>query len=237
MKDPLRFAGSALAAVLCTLVFASCGFTPLYYPPIDDDTPGEMLDPGTADALLKTRTFHKDDEDITIVFTSKRSDSKSKSEEASFDSCTVRGLVYVPGDKDDTAETWLPILVVPFKQDGAQYFLLAADTVYMVEQHRLNPEFVFMTRPYSYILAAEPKEGGWEVGVVQFATTGSKVRKVAEKAVLDPDGTVLNPPAEVLEMLKDPKNYEIPSKWLFLPGEYPAKDAPASTASTSSPIL
>ena len=234
MKDPIRFVCSALAAVLCTLVFASCGFTPLYYPPIDDDTPGEMLDPGTADALLKTRTFHKDDEDITIVFTSKRSDSKSKSDEASFDSCTVRGLVYVPGDKDDTAETWLPILVVPFKQDGAQYFLLAADTVYMVEQQRLNPEFVFMTRPYSYILAAEPKEGGWEVGVVQFATTGSKVRKVAEKAVLDPDGTVLNPSAEVLEMLKDPKNYEIPSKWLFLPGEYPAKDAPAAT-STASP--
>lgn len=233
MKDPIRFVCSALAAVLCTLVFASCGFTPLYYPPIDDDTPGEMLDPGTADALLKTRTFHKDDEDITIVFTSKRSDSKSKSDEASFDSCTVRGLVYVPGDKDDTAETWLPILVVPFKQDGAQYFLLAADTVYMVEQQRLNPEFVFMTRPYSYILAAEPKEGGWEVGVVQFATTGSKVRKVAEKAVLDPDGTVLNPSAEVLEMLKDPKNYEIPSKWLFLPGEYPAKDAPAATSTTS----
>ena len=234
MKDPFRFAGMALAAVLCTLVFASCGFTPLYYPPIDDDTPGEMLDPGTADALLKTRLFHKNDEDITIVFTSKRSDSKSKSEGASFDSCTVRGLVYVPGDKDDTAETWLPILVVPFKQDGAQYFLLAADTVYMVEQHRLNPEFVFMTRPYSYILAAEQKDGGWEVGVVQFATTGSKVRKVAEKAVLDPDGTVLNPSAEVLEMLKDPKNYEIPSKWLFLPGEYPAKDAPAA-ASTSAP--
>ena len=233
MKDPIRFVCSTLAAVLCTLVFASCGFTPLYYPPIDDDTPGEMLDPGTADALLKTRTFHKDDEDITIVFTSKRSDSKSKSDEASFDSCTVRGLVYVPGDKDDTAETWLPILVVPFKQDGAQYFLLAADTVYMVEQQRLNPEFVFMTRPYSYILAAEPKEGGWEVGVVQFATTGSKVRKVAEKAVLDPDGTVLNPSAEVLEMLKDPKNYEIPSKWLFLPGEYPAKDAPAATSTTS----
>ena len=234
MKDPLRFAGSALAAVLCTLVFASCGFTPLYYPPIDDDTPAEMLDHETADALLKTRLFHKNDEDITVVFTSKRSDGKSK-DEAMFDSCTVRGLVYVPGDKDDTAETWLPILIVPFKQDGAQYFLLAADTVYMVEQHRLNPEFVFMTRPYSYILAAEPKEGGWEVGVVQFATTGSKVRKVAEKALLDPDGTVLNPSAEVLEMLKNPKNYEIPSKWLFLPGEYPAKDASASTASTSAP--
>ena len=232
MKDPLRFAGSALAAVLCTLVFASCGFTPLYYPPIGDDSPGEMLDPGTADALLKTGAFHKDDEDITVVFTSKRSDGKSKAE-ASFDSCTVRGLVTVPGDKDDTAETWLPILIVPFKQDGAQYFLLAADTVYLVEQHRVNPEFVFMTRPYSYILAAEPKDGGWEVGVVQFATAGSKVRKVAESVRLDDDGTVLNPPAEVLEMLKDPKNYEIPSKWLFLPGNRPSEDAPAPTAPAS----
>ena len=233
MKDPHRFACSALAAVLCTLVFASCGFTPLYYPPVDDDTPAEMLDPGTADALLKTGTFHKDDEDITVVFTSKRSDGKSKME-ASFDACTVRGLVTVPGDKDDTAETWLPILVVPFKQDGAQYFLLAADTVYLVEQSRMNPEFVFMTRPYSYILAAEPKDGGWEVGVVQFATTGSKVRKVAEKAVLDPDGTVLNPSSEVLEMLKDPKNYEIPSKWRFLPVKQPSGDAPAAATAPAS---
>ena len=233
MKDPLRFASSVLAAVLCTLVFASCGFTPFYYPPIDDDTPGEMLDPGTADALLKTGTFHKDDEDITVVFTSKRSDGKSKSDEVSFDSCTVRGLMTVPGDKDDTADTWLPILLVPFKQDGAQYFLLAADTVYLVEQSRMNPEFVFMTRPYTYILAAEPKDGGWEVGVVQFATTGSKVRKVAEKVELDADGTVLNPPSEVLEMLKDPKNYEIPSKWLFLPVKQPAADAPATTAPAS----
>ena len=156
--------------------------------------------------------------------------------DADLDSCTVRGLVTVPSDKDDTKETWLPILLVPFKQDGAQYFLLAADTVYLVDQSRMNPEFVFMTRPYSYILAAEPKDGGWEVGVVQFATTGSKVRKVAEKAVLDPDGTVLNPPSEVLEMLKDPKNYEIPSKWLVLPGKRPAGDAPAAT-STSSPIF
>lgn len=232
MKDPLRFAGSALAAVLCTLVFASCGFTPLYYPPVDDDSPVGMLDPGTADALLKTGTFHKDDEDITVVFTSKRSDGKTK-EDVSLDSCTLRGLVTVPGDKDDSAETWLPILLVPFKQDGAQYFLLAADTVYLVEQHKVNPEFVFMTRPYSYILAAEPKDGGWEIGVVQFATTGSKVRKVAEKAELDPDGTVLNPPSEVLEMLKDPKNYEIPSKWLFLPGKKSAGDAPAATGPAS----
>lgn len=232
MKDPLRFASSALAAVLCTLVFASCGFTPLYYPPVDDKSPVGMLDPGTADTLLKTGTFHKDDEDITVVFTSKRSDGKTK-EEVSLDSCTLRGLVTVPGDKDDTAETWLPILLVPFKQDGAQYFLLAADTVYLVEQHKVNPEFVFMTRPYSYILAAEPKDGGWEIGVVQFATTGSKVRKVAEKAELDPDGTVLNPPSEVLEMLKDPKNYEIPSKWLFLPGKKSAGDAPAATGPAS----
>ena len=56
---------------------------------------------------------------------------------------------------------------------------------------------------------------------------------MAEKAELDPDGTVLNPPSEVLEMLKDPKNYEIPSKWLFLPGKQPAKDAPATTSPAS----
>ena len=228
MKDPFRFACSALAAVLCTLVFASCGFTPLYYPPLDEKSADGMLDPGTAEALVKVGTFHKDDEDITVVFTSKREDGKIKSEDV-FGSCTVRGLVTVAGDNEDTKDTWLPILLVPFKQDGAQYFLLTADTVYLVEQSRMNPEFVFMTRPYSYILAAEPKDGGWEVGVVQFATTGSKVRKVAEKAELDADGTVLNPPAEVLEMLKDPKNYEIPSKWLFLPVNKPAADATAAT--------
>ena len=216
---------AAFAAAVCSVLFCACGFTPLYYAPLDDDTHAELLDTATAAALVKTGTYRKSDEGITVVFTAKQDDGKSKSDSGF---TAVRGLVTAEGSgKEDSKDTWLPIVLVPFKLDGAQYFLLASDTVYLVENRGLNPEFVFMTRPYSYILAAEPKDGGWEVGVVQFATTGTKVRKVAEKAVLDPDGTVLNPPDEVLEMLKDPKNYEIPSKWLFLP----AKDAPEAAPS------
>ena len=46
-----------------------------------------------------------------------------------------------------------------------------------------------------------------------------KKKKIAEKAQTDKDGTVFNPPEEILEMLKDPKNYEISSKMLFKPVE------------------
>ena len=229
MKTLLRSASAALAALFCSLLFCACGFTPLYYPPLDEKTNEDLLDAETAAALVKAGKFHKDDEDITVVFSAKQKDGKSGLQDT-FEFNTVHGLVTVPAsEKDDSQESWLPIVLVPFKLDGAQYFLLAADTIYMVEHCGANPEFVFMTRPYSYILAAEPKDGGWEVGVVQFATTGTKVRKVAEKAVLDPDGTVLNPPEEVLEMLKDPKNYEIPSKWLFLPVKEAYEAAPEAS--------
>ena len=227
MKNLFRPANAVFAAILCSMTFAACGFTPLYYPPIEEKKHTELLDTATAASLVKTGTFRKNDEEITVVFTGKQKEDAQPQPDAAFDYCTVRGVVTVPGEKEDSAETKLPIVLIPFRQDGAQYFMLAVDTVYLVEHNGLNPEFVFMMRPYSYILSAEPKDGGWEIGVVQFATAGTKVKKVAEKAVLDPDGTVLNPSDEILEMLKDPKNYEIPSKWLFLPVGQPAGDAPA----------
>ena len=109
------------------------------------------------------------------------------------------------------------MLIVPFRNADKLYFYMVIDQMYLVEKYKLNPEYIFMMRPYSYILTAEKKDGGWEVGFVQFATKALELKKIAEKAQLDKDGTVLNPPAEILEMLKDPKNYEISSKTVFKP--------------------
>ena len=106
---------------------------------------------------------------------------------------------------------------MPFRNAGKLYFYLVVDQMYLVEKYKLNPEYIFMMRPYSYILSAERKGDGWEVGFVQFATTGLELKKVTDKTQIDKDGTVLNPPAEILEMLKDPKTYEIVAKMTFLP--------------------
>ena len=223
LKSMLR-GGLVLAASFCAVLITSCGITPLFYPPIDDKSPAEMFDAETAAALLKAGTLKSDDGDVTIAFSECKDDvilAGSSSLKSGLEKGVVRGYATIveDGDKDkaEKEETWLPVLIVPFRNDGKLYFYLVIDQMYLVEKYKLNPEYIFMMRPYSYILTAEPKDGGWEVGFVQFATTGLELKKIAEKAQIDKDGTVLNPPAEVLEMLKDPKNYEITSKTLFKP--------------------
>ena len=212
------FRGAMLVfAASCAVFCASCGVTPLLYPPVDDKSPAEMFDADACAALLKAGTLQSDDGDIRVVFSEYKGDSASKKD---FEECAVRGMATMidRGDKEKgTVETWLPVVIVPFRQDGALYYYLTLDSLYIMEKTGLNPEYVFMMKPYSYILKAEPKDGGWEVGFVQFATTGLEVRKVTEKTQVDKDGTVLNPPAEILEMLKDPKNYEVVAKLNFLP--------------------
>ena len=235
LKSMLR-GGLVLAASFCAVLFTSCGITPLYYPPIDDKSPAEMFDAETAAALLKGGPLQSDDNDVTIAFSECKDEvilAGSSSLKDGLEKSVVRGYVTIIDDSDkekaekgEKTETWLPVLLVPFRQEGKLYFYLVVDQMYLLEKFKLNPEYIFMTRPYSYILTAEPKDGGWEVGFVQFATTGLEVKKVAEKAQIDKDGTVLNPPAEVLEMLKDPKNYEISSKTTFLP----VKEDKSSTA-------
>lgn len=223
--------GLALAASFCAVLFTSCGVTPLYYPPIDDKSPEAMFDAETCAALLKGGPLKSDDGNVTIAFSECKDDvilTVSSSLKDGSEKKAVRGYVTIvdDGDKDkkdekkekaEKEETWLPVLLVPFRNDGKLYFYLVVDQMYLLEKYKLNPEYIFMTRPYSYILTAERKDGGWEVGFVQFATTGLEVRKVAGNAQIDKDGTVLNPPAEILEMLKDPKNYEIASKTAFVP--------------------
>lgn len=214
--------GRILAASFCTVFFASCGVTPLLYPPVDDNTSAEMFDAGTSAALIKAGTLKATDENIRVVF-SEYKDGANKDLDSvvkkNFDGCLVRGMVTMTDDDKEKGpvETWLPVVVASFKQGDSLFFFMALDNIYIMEKAKLNPEYVFMMKPYSYILKAEPKDGGWEVGFVQFATTGLEVKKVTDKAQIDKDGTVLNPPAEVLEMLKDPKNYEIVAKMTFLP--------------------
>ena len=223
--------GLVLAASFCAVLFTSCGVTPLYYPPIDDKSPETMFDAGTCAALLKGGPLKSDDGNVTIAFSKCEDDvilTASSSMKDGSEKYAVRGYVTIvdDGDKEkkdekkekaEKEETWLPVLIVPFRHAGKLYFYLVIDQMYLVEKYKLNPEYIFMMRPYSYILAADPKDGGWEVGFVQFATTGLEIKKVAENAQIDKDGTVLNPPAEILEMLKDPKNYEITSKTAFVP--------------------
>lgn len=223
--------GLALAASFCAVLFTSCGVTPLYYPPVDDKSPEAMFDAETCAALLKGGPLKSDDGNVTIAFSECKDDvilTVSSSLKDGSEKKAVRGYVTIvdDGDKDkkdekkekaEKEETWLPVLLVPFRNDGKLYFYLVIDQMYLVEKYKLNPEYIFMMRPYSYILSAERKGEGWEVGFVQFATTGLEVRKVAGNAQIDKDGTVLNPPAEILEMLKDPKNYEIASKTAFVP--------------------
>ena len=224
MLKSLFCGGMIAAASFCAVLFTACGITPLYYPPIDDKSPETMFDADTCALLLKSGKLQSDDGEVTIEFSACKDDvllTDTSSLKDGFEKYAVRGYATIiddaDKDKEEKTETWLPVLVVPFRNADKLYFYLALDHMYIMEKYKLNPEYIFMTRPYSYILTAEQKDGGWEIGFVQFVTKGLEVKKVAEKAQTDKDGTVFNPPAEVLEMLKDPKNYEISSKTLFKP--------------------
>lgn len=222
MLKPLVCGGMMIAASFCALIFTACGITPLYYPPLDDKSPEAMFDADACASLLKAGKLQSDDGEVTIEFSACKDDvilTDTSSLKDGFEKYAVRGYVTIidDADKEKKEETWLPVLVVPFRNADKLYFYLVIDQLYLVEKYKLNPEYIFMMRPYSYILTAEQKDGGWEAGFVQFVTKGLEVKKIAEKAQTDKDGTVLNPPAEVLDMLKDPKNYEISSKTLFKP--------------------
>lgn len=222
MKSLLRGV-PLLAILLCAVLFASCGITPLYYPPFDEKSSEAMFDADVRASLLKTGKLQSDDGDVTVEFSVYPGDELALTEASSLkgvsEKSVLRGHVTIVDDdnKEEKPETWLPVLIVPFRHADKLYFYMAIDQTYIVEKFDLNPEYIFMTRPYSYILAAEPKEGGWEIGFVQFATKTLELKKIAENVKTDEDGTVFNPPAEILDMLKDPKNYETSSKMLFKP--------------------
>ena len=224
MLKSLFCGGMIIAASFCAVLFTSCGITPLYCPPIDDKSPETMFDAAACASLLKTGKLQSDDGDVTIAFSECKDDvilTDTSSLKDGFEKYAVRGYVTIVDDgekeKAEKEESWLPVLIVPFRNADKLYFYMVIDQMYLVEKYKLNPEYIFMMRPYSYILTAEQKDGGWEAGFVQFATKALELKKIAQKAQIDKDGTVLNPPAEVLEMLKDPKNYEITSKTVFKP--------------------
>ena len=167
--------GMMFAASFCAVLFTSCGITPLYYPPIDDKSPETMFDADACASLLKGGTLQSDDGDVTIAFSECKDDvilTDTASLKSGAEKNAVRGYVTIiddgekEKDKAEKEETWLPVLVVPFRNDGKLYFYLVIDQMYLVEKYKLNPEYIFMMRPYSYILTAEQKDGGWEVGFV-----------------------------------------------------------------------
>ena len=65
MLKSLFRGGLVLAASLCTVLFTSCGVTPLYYPPIDDKSPEEMFDT-EACAKLLTGSLISDDGNVRV---------------------------------------------------------------------------------------------------------------------------------------------------------------------------
>ena len=218
----MLYRGLLAAASFCSVLFVSCGITPLYHPPVSDKSPVEMFDAEVSASLLKTGSLRSDDGDVTIAFSKySNSDGDGALTRLDLEKYAVRGLATFKdnGNKEAPSETWLPVLLVPFRQAGSLYFFLALDHMYIMEKSKLNPEYLFMMHPYSYILEAKAKDGGWEVGFVQFATTGLEVKKVSDRVQIDEDGTVFNPPAEILDMLKDPENYKVSSKTLFLPAK------------------
>ena len=182
-----------------------------------------MFDVDARTALLTGGKLHSDDGDVTIVFSESKDGvtvADSTSLKSDLEQYAVRGLATIVDSEDKEkgpVETILPVLIVPFRCADSLFFYLTLDHIYIMEQYKLNPEYVFMTRPYAYILKAERKDGGWEVGFVQFATKGLELKKISDRVQTDKDGTVFNPPEEILDMLKDSKNYELSSKLLFLP--------------------
>jgi len=213
--------GLLIAASFCAVLFASCGITPLYHPPVSDKSPVEMFDADVCASLLKTGPLQSDDGEVTIAFSKYTDNDASAASPAKIDleKYAVRGVATFTDSKngENPSESWLPVLLVPFRHAGSLFLYLALDHMYLLETYKLNPEYFFMMHPYSYILKAEAKDGGWEVGFVQFATTGLEVKKVTDRVRIDEDGTVFNPPAEILDMLTDPENYKLSSKMLFLP--------------------
>ena len=231
MLNVLIRGGMIPAVLFCAVLFSSCGITPLYYPPVDEKSPEEMFDGEVCSALLEAGRLQSEDGDVTISFGEYREDGKKDSPAAKngFEKSIVRGMMtIVERDKETPAETWLPVLLVPFRHADALFFHLTLDNMCIMEKQGLNPQYVFMSRPYSYLLKAERSGDCWEVGFVQFATSGLEVKKVAEQAQIDKDGTVFNPPGEILDMLKDPKNYELASKLVFRPVKSP--DGPEAEA-------
>ena len=222
MLNSLVRGGMSFAASFCAVVLlASCGVTPLYYSPVDDKSPAEMFDAEARNSLLKGGKFKSDDGDVTVLF-SECTDSAFtldlSSDDDELEKYALRGDATIINEDDDKKDdTWLPVLLVPFRHAGSLFFYLTLDNMSVMEKAGLHPEYLFMMRPYSYILKAEAKDGGWEVGFVQFATKSLELKKITDRAKTDDDGTVFNPPAEILDMLKDPKNYELSSKIVFQP--------------------
>lgn len=221
MLKSVLHGGLLVAASFCAVLFASCGISPLYHPPVSDKTPEEMFDAGVSASLLKTGSLRSGDGDITIDFSKYTDRDAAAGSPARIDleKYVVCGMVTFTDNRnrEQPSETWLPVLLVPFRQADSLFFYLALDHEYILEKTNLNPEYVFMFHPYSYLLKAEEKDGGWEIGFVQFATIGFDIKKISDRVRIDESGTVFNPPGELLDMLSDPKNYEVASKTLFLP--------------------
>ena len=215
-----------LVASFCAVLFASC-YTPLFTDPLDDkDLPEDMFDAEIYESLLKIGSMKEKDGAFVIEF------SKEKYPElisytdktANLVRYTLFGLVtffYPDGPKEDVWETTLPVMIVPFRYADKLFFRMTIDYLYFLAEKDIDFNFLFMMHPYSFILSAEENEDdGWDVGFVEFASVDFtfdlndllKTKKHSELVKLH-QNVVINSKEEIFEMLKDPKNYEIRTKY------------------------
>ena len=214
--------GLLFAVSFCAVLFTAC-YVPLFSDPLDSkNLPDDVFDEKAYASLLKTGAMFDYDKKIIIEFSeNKYSDIKDYSAEKkdNVERYTLYGMItsfYPEGPKEGPWESELPVLLVPFRCADKLFFRVTLDYFHFIMEKNIDINSMFMIRPYSFILNVEEKDGEWDVGFVEFASLdlgfGSgksmQVVKHSDKVELN-DGIVMNSPEDVLELLKDPKNYKV----------------------------
>ena len=231
MLKKLIRSGLIFAGAFCAVLITSC-ISPLFSDPLESkDLPDEMFDEKVHASLLKTGAMFDYDEKFIIEFSEDKYpelQDYSEKKKNNVDRYTLYGLLtyFQPeGPRGESLwETELPVLLVPFRVDGKLFFRMTLDYFYFIMEKDIAFNFLFMMHPYSYILQAEEVEDGWEVKIVEFASLdlgfGSgrsmQVVKHSDKVELH-DGIVMNEPEDLLEMLKDTKNYKLNGSYKLRP--------------------
>lgn len=232
------------SAILFSCITTSCGITPLYNAPFGDKPEEfvELIDRPFVAELLKAGKYTTKDGDTTLeVVEYKELDGDHASlpvnggkigeKEVDAKDLMVR-LSLTTQEKEEgkekAVETTLPLLLLPFRygENKDLFAIMTIDNSTLVLEHKIYPMFLFMERPYFYILKLNPKdtpEGkGINVQFVQFATVNltKATEKVTDKVLLSSDDVVMNTPSEIMEMLKNPENYKLAGDeddFLFMP--------------------
>lgn len=138
--------------------------------------------------------------------------NEKEKQESSWD-----GNSFVPVSSFFSAPGELPVLLVPFRQANALFFMIKTDNEYIVAKNNLSPWFVYLTHSSSLIVKVEWTDDGWVVSPVGFNWALGDFDLKRD----DLDFNIMAPPEKVLKSLNDPNSYSVPendeSKMLFKP--------------------